>query len=55
VAERVEHAKRLLEGSALPVERIATEVGLGSMQALRHHFQQQLGLSPRQYRAMFLG
>jgi AraC family transcriptional activator FtrA len=54
VAERVEHAKRLLEGSALPVERIATEVGLGSMQALRHHFQQQLGLSPRQYRAMFL-
>lgn len=53
VAERVEHAKRLLEGSALPVERIATEVGLGSMQALRHHFQQQLGLSPRQYRAMF--
>ena len=25
VAERVEHAKRLLEGSSLPVERIATE------------------------------
>ena len=54
VAERVEQAKRLLEGSALSVERIATEVGLGSMQALRHHFQQQLGLSPKQYRAMFL-
>ena len=53
VAERVEHAKRLLEGSALPVERIAAEVGLGSLQALRHHFQQQLGLSPREYRGMF--
>ena len=53
VAERVEHAKRLLEGSALSVERIATEVGLGSLQALRHHFQQQLGLSPREYRGMF--
>lgn len=53
VTERVEHAKRLLEGSALPVERIATEVGLGSLQALRHHFQQQLGLSPREYRGMF--
>lgn len=53
VAERVEYAKRLLEGSALPVERIATEVGLGSLQALRHHFQQQLGLSPRAYRGMF--
>jgi AraC family transcriptional activator FtrA len=52
-AERMEHAKRLLEGSALSVERIATEVGLGSMQALRHHFQQQLGLSPRDYRATF--
>ena len=52
-AERMEHAKRLLEGSALSVERIATEVGLGSMQALRHHFQQQLGLSPRDYRNTF--
>ncbi|APW43011.1 transcriptional regulator FtrA [Rhodoferax saidenbachensis] len=52
-AERMEHAKRLLEGSALSVERIATEVGLGSLQALRHHFQQQLGLSPRDYRATF--
>lgn len=52
-AERMEHAKRLLESSALSVERIATEVGLGSMQALRHHFQQQLGLSPRDYRATF--
>lgn len=53
VAERVEQAKRLLEGSALPVERIATDVGLGSLQALRHHFQQQLGLSPREYRGIF--
>jgi AraC family transcriptional activator FtrA len=54
VAERVEYAKRLLESSALPIERIATEAGLGSLQALRHHFQQQLGISPRQYRAMFM-
>lgn len=51
--ERVEHAKRLLEGSALPVERIAAEVGLGSLQALRHHFHQQVGLSPRNYRATY--
>jgi AraC family transcriptional activator FtrA len=50
----VEYAKRLLEGSALPIERIATEAGLGSLQALRHHFQQQLGISPRQYREMFM-
>jgi len=52
-AERLEHAKRLLESSGLPVERIAHEVGLGSAQALRHHFQQQMGLSPREYRTRF--
>jgi AraC family transcriptional activator FtrA len=50
---RVEEAKRLLEVTALPVERVATEVGFGSVQALRHHFRAQLGLSPRDYRGTF--
>ncbi|HEY0954405.1 MAG TPA: transcriptional regulator FtrA [Roseateles sp.] len=55
VAERVAEAQRLLEASALPVERIAAEAGFGSVQALRHHFQARLGLAPRAYRASFGG
>jgi AraC family transcriptional regulator, transcriptional activator FtrA len=53
IAERVAEAQRLLEASALPVERVAAEAGFGSVQALRHHFQARLGLAPRAYRASF--
>lgn len=53
IAERLAEARRLLEASALPVERIAAEAGFGSAQALRHHFQARLSLSPRDYRASF--
>ena len=55
IAERVAEAQRLLEASTLPVERIATEVGFGSVQALRHHFRVRLGLAPREYRRVFVG
>ncbi|HEY8878707.1 MAG TPA: transcriptional regulator FtrA [Roseateles sp.] len=55
IAERVAEAQRLLEASALPVERVAAEAGFGSVQALRHHFQARLGLAPRAYRASFGG
>jgi AraC family transcriptional regulator, transcriptional activator FtrA len=50
---RVDEAKRLLEATSLPVERIAVDVGFGSVQALRHHFRTQMDLSPRQYRNTF--
>ena len=53
IAERIAEAQRLLECSTLTVERIATEAGFGSVQALRHHFQARLGLAPRAYRAAF--
>ncbi|MDR2326621.1 MAG: transcriptional regulator FtrA [Acidovorax sp.] len=53
IAERVAEAQRLLEGSTLSVEHIAHAVGFASMQALRHHFQAQLQLAPRDYRRMF--
>jgi AraC family transcriptional regulator, transcriptional activator FtrA len=53
IAERVAEAQRLLESGALPVERVAAEVGFGSVQALRHHFQVRLRLAPRDYRKMF--
>lgn len=51
---RVDEAKRLLEETGLPIERIATAVGFGTVGALRHHFRTQLGLSPRDYRANFV-
>lgn len=50
---RVQEAKLLLESTNLPVERIAVDVGFGSVQALRHHFRSQLDLSPREYRSAF--
>ena len=53
IAERLAEAQRLLEASALPVERVAAAAGFGSVQALRHHFQARLGLAPRAYRASF--
>ncbi len=53
VVERVEEAKRLLEGSQLSIERVAADVGFGSVQALRHHFHKRLELSPREYRNSF--
>ena len=53
IAERVAEAQRLLESSALSVEAVAAEVGFGSVQVLRHHFQARLGLAPRDYRASF--
>lgn len=53
--QRIEEAKRLLEASQASVERVADAVGFGSVQALRHHFQAQMGLSPRHYRDSFGG
>ncbi len=53
IAERVAQAQRLLESSRLSVERIAVEVGFGSVQAMRHHFQARLAVAPRDYRRSF--
>lgn len=50
---RTEEAKRLLEATSLSIERIAADVGFGSVQALRHHFRNQMDLSPRDYRSAF--
>ena len=50
---RVEEVKRLLESTALPVERIADQVGYGSVQVLRAQFKRCVGTSPKAYRALF--
>ncbi|MEU8436098.1 helix-turn-helix domain-containing protein [Streptomyces sp. NPDC029216] len=50
---RVDHARRLLETTDLPVDRVATESGFGTAAALRHHLTTTLGISPTAYRRAF--
>lgn len=51
--ERLNRARELLEGSDLPVERVADVCGFGSADTLRHHFRHHLKLSPARYRERF--
>ena len=53
VAERLAHARSLLEETELSIERVATECGFGTAATLRHHFRGRLGIGPRAYRARF--
>lgn len=47
---RLEHAKRLLTGTALPVSDISAQSGFSSVKYFREVFKKQTGLSPQQYR-----
>ncbi|MFC8730992.1 GlxA family transcriptional regulator [Luteimicrobium sp. NPDC057192] len=53
--QRLERARWLLESSGLPVEQVASAVGLGSPMALRRHFAATFGVSPSTYRRTFRG
>ncbi|MFJ9055363.1 GlxA family transcriptional regulator [Streptomyces sp. NPDC102409] len=55
IQQRVDRARRLLEGTDLPVDRIAADSGFGTGTALRQHFHAALGVSPRAYRRTFRG
>jgi len=50
---RVRRAQRLLETTALPVERVAEEVGFASATVLRERFRRIAGTTPRSYRRSF--
>lgn len=52
-AERIAAAKELLEATDLTVDRISSEVGYGSPVTFRAAFTQEVGISPRRYRARF--
>ena len=52
---RVDRVRSLLETTDLSVDRIAAEVGFGSVESLRHHFRRLVGVAPRQYRENFVG
>jgi transcriptional regulator GlxA family with amidase domain len=53
--QRLQHARRLLERTDEPVDRIAAEAGFGTGTAMRQHFREALGVSPRAYRNTFRG
>ncbi|MFF3325719.1 GlxA family transcriptional regulator [Streptomyces sp. NPDC002889] len=51
--QRVEHARRLLEATDLPVDRVAADAGFGTSASLRAHMAAALGVSPMTYRQTF--
>ncbi|MDL5157652.1 GlxA family transcriptional regulator [Actinomycetospora termitidis] len=53
LAQRVAHARRLLESTDLPVDRVAADSGLGTTSSLRAHLAADVGLSPLSYRRTF--
>lgn len=55
LGRRVGEARRLLEESDLPVERIAERAGFGSAASLREHFRRATTTTPTAYRRSFRG
>jgi transcriptional regulator GlxA family with amidase domain len=53
LAQRLHHARTLLESSDLSIETVAARAGFGSAALLRHHFGSQIGVAPAEYRRTF--
>jgi transcriptional regulator GlxA family with amidase domain len=53
LAQRLHHARILLESSDLAVETVASRAGFGSAALLRHHFGSHVGVAPAEYRRTF--
>ncbi len=54
-AQRIHHARRLLESTDLPVEHVAQRAGFGSAAAMRTHFARATATRPTAYRRTFRG
>ncbi|MCX5198632.1 helix-turn-helix domain-containing protein [Streptomyces sp. NBC_00249] len=50
---RVDHARRLLETTDLPVDQVAAHAGFGTAVSLRQHLSAAIGVSPTAYRRAF--
>ncbi|KQB52948.1 AraC family transcriptional regulator [Pseudomonas endophytica] len=50
---RIDHARRLLEGTNLPLKTIATRCGFCSAKYMRKVFCERIGVSPNLYRQQF--
>jgi transcriptional regulator GlxA family with amidase domain len=53
LARRVDHARRLLEATDLPVEQVAGRAGFGTAVNLREHFRRATATTPTAYRRAF--
>ncbi|MBB4914020.1 GlxA family transcriptional regulator [Streptosporangium saharense] len=53
--QRVEHARRLLETTDLPVDQVAAHAGFGTAASLRQHLTATIGVPPSTYRQAFRG
>jgi transcriptional regulator GlxA family with amidase domain len=53
--QRVALARRLLESTDLPVERIAADAGFGTTTSLRQHLHAAIGVAPLAYRRTYRG
>jgi transcriptional regulator GlxA family with amidase domain len=51
--QRIDHARRLLETTDLPVDRVAEDSGFGTAASLRQHMAATVGVSPMAYRQTF--
>jgi transcriptional regulator GlxA family with amidase domain len=52
---RIDRARRLLETTRLPVDRIAEQSGFASPASLRFHFVRSVGVPPHRYRTSYAG
>ncbi len=53
LSQRLQRAQVLLETTELSLGEIATTVGFGSLETMRHHFREELNVSPSRYRSSF--
>jgi transcriptional regulator GlxA family with amidase domain len=51
----VEHARTLLSGSDIPSKTLAAQAGFGNATRMRRAFSRELGLDPKEYRALHSG
>jgi transcriptional regulator GlxA family with amidase domain len=52
-AQRIEHARRLLEATDLPIDAVARRAGFGTAVSLRQRLQATVGVAPSAYRRTF--
>ncbi len=55
VQQRVALARRLLESTDIPVERVAVEAGFGTTASMRQHLHAAIGVAPLAYRRTYRG
>jgi transcriptional regulator GlxA family with amidase domain len=55
VQQRVALARRLLEGTDTPVEKVAADAGFGTTASMRQHLHAAIGVAPLAYRRTYRG